>query len=106
MKFYDDATGTGRGVISHPTALHFALTQTVYPSSSIIMTMTQNTGVVVNGIFLHKKYNKSDADSGLDVKKRRKAGGDLPANVYRYENRGEFSDSRKHQRQYKNRWAR
>ena len=74
MKFYDDATGTGRGVISHPTALHFALTQTVYPSSSIIMTMTQNTGVVVNGIFLHKKYNKSDADIGLDVKKKEEGG--------------------------------
>ena len=23
MKVYDDDTGTGRGVISHPTALHF-----------------------------------------------------------------------------------
>ena len=44
MKLYDDDIGTGRGVMSHPTGLHFALTQSIYPSSSIIITMTQNTG--------------------------------------------------------------
>ena len=54
MKFYDDDTGTGRGVTSHPTALHFALTQSINPSTSIIMTMSQNTSVVVNEISLHK----------------------------------------------------
>ena len=32
MKLYDDETGTGRGVISHPTALHFAFTQTINPT--------------------------------------------------------------------------
>ena len=47
MKFYDDDTGTGRGVIFHPTALHFAINQSIYPTGTpIIMTMTPDAGVV------------------------------------------------------------
>ena len=47
MKLYDD-TGSGRGVISHPTALHFALTQSTHPTGTpIIMTMTLDAGVVI-----------------------------------------------------------
>ena len=68
MKFYDDDTGTGRGVISHPTALHFALTQSINPSTSIIMTMSQSTGVFVNGNFSAQNiYNKTDVDNGLNL---------------------------------------
>ena len=49
MKSYDDDTGTGRGVISHPTALGFALTQSIKPTGApIIMTISQDAGVVAN----------------------------------------------------------
>ena len=48
MQFYDDDTGAGRGVISHPTALHFAITQSIYPTGTpIIMTMTPDAGAVI-----------------------------------------------------------
>ena len=48
MAFYDDDTGSGRVVISHPTALHFALTQSIYPTGTpISMTMTPGAGVVI-----------------------------------------------------------
>ena len=48
MKFYDDDTGTGRGVRFHPTALHLAITQSIYPTGTpIIMTMTPDAGVVI-----------------------------------------------------------
>ena len=49
MEFYDDDTGTWRGVVSHSTSLQFALTQSVNPTGApIIMTMSQASGVVVN----------------------------------------------------------
>ena len=48
MKFCDDDTGAGRGVISHPTALHLAIAQSIYPTGTpIIMTMTPDAGVVI-----------------------------------------------------------
>ena len=48
MKFYDDDTGTGRGVVSQSTALHFAITQSIYPTGTpILMTMTPDAGVVI-----------------------------------------------------------
>ena len=68
MKLYDDDTGTGRGVISLPTTLHFALTQSINPSTSIIMTMTQKTGVVVNGhVCAQSIYNKTEVNDALNV---------------------------------------
>ena len=70
MKFYDEDTGTGRGVISHPTALHCAITQSFYPTGTpIIMTMTLDAGVViytafsVGGEFYAPNiYNKTQVD--------------------------------------------
>ena len=48
FKFYDDDTGTRRGVISHPTTLRLALTQSINPTGSpIIMTICHVSGVVV-----------------------------------------------------------
>ena len=42
MAFYDDNTGTKRGVIPHPATLHFAFTKSVNPTGApIIMTMSR-----------------------------------------------------------------
>ena len=70
MKFYDDDTGSVRGVTSHLTALHFAKTQSIYPTGTpIIMTMTPDAGVViytalsVGGDFYGPNiYNKTQVD--------------------------------------------
>ena len=48
MQYYDDDNGTGRGVISHATSLHFALTMSIDPTGKpTIMTRTPASGVVV-----------------------------------------------------------
>ena len=48
MQFYDDDTGTRRGVISQPTTCNFALFRRINPTGTpIMMTMTQEAGVVV-----------------------------------------------------------
>ena len=70
MKFYDDDTGTGRGVISHPTALHSAITQSIDPTGTlVIMTMTPDAGVVIytalgvgGDFYAPNIYNKTQVD--------------------------------------------
>ena len=67
MKFYNDDTGTRRGVISHPTELHFALAQTINPTgTSDIMTTTPDAGVAVyttlsvgRNVYAPNRYNKN-----------------------------------------------
>ena len=89
----------GGAIISQPTALHFALTQSINPSTSIIMTMSQNTGVFVNGNFSAQNiYNKrTEVNDGLNVNDRRKRDCILSAQIYRYKSHGKFRDSRRRQ---------
>ena len=69
MKLYDD-TGSGRGVISHPTALHFAITQPINPTGTpSIMTITLDAGVVIytglsvgGDLYALNIYNKTQVD--------------------------------------------
>ena len=99
MKLYDDDTGTGRGVISHATALHFARTQSINPITSIIMTMSQNTGVVVNGNFIAQNiYNNTEVNDGFLSKNRTKRKCSLSAKIYRCKNHSNFKYARRRQR--------
>ena len=70
IKFYEDDTGTGRGVISRPTAGHFACTQSINSTGTpILMTMTPDAGVVVytalsvsGNVYAPSMYNKDQVD--------------------------------------------